>query len=152
MTSQEEGRRPLIFPGDSRHRIVKKVWGEEEWVINAPADPEGRGGYCGKILRLTPGFRCSLHYHPVKHETFYVLKGRVLLELRAQPTTSTYLVQMRPGDSQVIRPGIPHRFSAEGGTGATIIEFSTTHDDADVVRLEESGCCEVRSEEHNDGR
>ena len=54
------------------HKIVKKVWGHEEWIINRD--------YCGKKLILKKGFRCSIHHHKVKDETFYIIKGKVLLE------------------------------------------------------------------------
>ena len=55
-------------------KTVKKVWGQEEWVVN-------NDKYCGKILTVKKGFRCSLHYHKKKHETFYVLEGNLLMEV-----------------------------------------------------------------------
>ncbi len=53
-------------------KIVTKEWGEERWIVNRD--------YCGKLLILKKGFRCSLHYHKNKDETFYVNKGKVLME------------------------------------------------------------------------
>jgi len=50
---------------------VKKIWGSEEWLVNNEL-------YCCKILNLKKGYRCSIHYHKDKDETFYVLKGIVL--------------------------------------------------------------------------
>lgn len=35
----------------------------------------------GKILTLKKGFRCSLHTHKIKDETFYILDGEVLMEV-----------------------------------------------------------------------
>lgn len=106
-------------------KIVPKVWGREIWVANNPK-------YCGKLLIIRPGFKCSLHYHKVKMETFYCVKGRCTLEVGGQaydlyPLTAP--VTIMPGDRHLF-------FSLRG---ATIMEVSTFHDDADVVRLAESG-------------
>lgn len=103
--------------------IVEKVWGYEEWIINTPI-------YCGKKFLLRKGYQSSLHYHPEKDETFYVDKGKVLLELNGEKIT------MNPGDSQRILPEQRHRFF--GLEESIIYEFSTHHSDDDVVRLEES--------------
>lgn len=104
-------------------KIVEKVWGHEEWVINTDK-------YCGKKLVLNQGYQSSLHYHKEKDETFYVESGKVLLELDSQQ------IIMNPGDAQRILPNQRHRFS--GLEKSVILEFSTTHDDNDVVRLKDS--------------
>ena len=52
--------------------IVEKVWGYEEYIANFPDS-----GYCGKKLHLNKGYRCSVHSHPEKDETFYIEKGRI---------------------------------------------------------------------------
>ena len=103
--------------------IISKVWGEEHWLVNE--------SYCGKRLILNKGYRCSLHYHEIKDETFYVAKGKVLLELHGKK------IIMNPGDSQRIKPNDIHRFS--GLENSEIIEFSTHHDEEDTYRKEPSG-------------
>jgi len=107
--------------------VVEKVWGQEIWMVNDE--------YCGKILRVKPGYMCSLHYHPVKRETFYVQAGSVSLERRTNEGIFNEL--LFSGESRTIPPYTPHRFSSY--TGAQIIEISTHHEDEDVVRLEPSG-------------
>ncbi len=109
-------------------KVVKKVWGTEHWLEN--------GEYCLKILELTPGYRCSFHFHPQKRETFLVQSGVVRLEQRGVrgEVIDEMLVE---GDYRTIEPKTPHRFSSH--TGATIIEASTHHSDEDVVRISESG-------------
>ena len=104
-------------------KTVPKVWGEELWIVNK--------NYCGKLLILNKGFRCSLHYHKNKDETFYINKGRVLMELNGQKYV------MWPGDVQEIKPGDKHRFT--GLEDSEIIEFSTHHQDSDSIREELSG-------------
>jgi len=104
-------------------KIIKKVWGEEHWLVNED--------YCGKRLMLNKGHRCSLHYHKIKDETFYVVKGKVLLELNGEK------IIMNQGDLQRIKPQDVHRFS--GLEDSEIIEFSTHHDEDDCYRIEPSG-------------
>lgn len=104
-------------------KIVKKEWGEERWLVNR--------NYCGKLLILKKDYRCSLHYHKNKDETFYVNKGRVLMEVGNEKRV------MVPGDVQRIEPGTLHRFT--GLENSEIIEFSTHHEDSDSYRKEPSG-------------
>jgi len=107
-------------------RIVKKEWGEEHWIVNRE--------YAGKKMVLYKNHRCSLHYHKIKDETFYVIKGCVLLELNDK------IKILKPGDSILIKPNDKHRFT--GLEESEIIEFSTHHydeDDRDNYRLEFSG-------------
>ncbi len=74
-------------------QIVKKQWGEEHWIVNRE--------YCGKKLLLKKGFRCSIHQHPVKDETFHLQSGLVYLEVA--------------GEGRILRPG--GMFGRTGGDG-----------------------------------
>ena len=56
-----------------KQREFEKVWGAETWLCNTDH-------YCGKILHLNKGYRCSIHSHKIKDETFYILYGKVLME------------------------------------------------------------------------
>ncbi|MBI2135320.1 cupin domain-containing protein [Candidatus Woesearchaeota archaeon] len=107
----------------TEHKIVPKVWGSEEWIVNRD--------YCGKKLILKKGFRCSMHHHKKKDETFYVLKGKVLIEIGMKKQV------MLPNDSVWIPPGAKHRFT--GLENSEIMEFSTHHEDSDSYRDELSG-------------
>ncbi|RKX69080.1 hypothetical protein DRP43_04800 [candidate division TA06 bacterium] len=102
---------------------VKKIWGEELWVVNRD--------YCGKILLLKRGFSCSLHRHKIKDETFYIIRGNVLMEVGDKKWI------MKPRDFVRIPPNTWHRFS--GLTSAEIVEFSTHHKDSDTERKTKSG-------------
>lgn len=103
---------------------VKKVWGREIWIANNKL-------YCGKLLSLKKGYHSSYHRHLVKDETFFVLKGRVLLQLGHKFLT------LKRNDSIRIKPKHWHRFY--GIVSSTIIEFSTRHSDRDVERKTQSG-------------
>jgi len=104
-------------------KIVPKVWGEERWIVNRD--------YCGKLLLLKKGFRCSMHHHKNKDETFFVTSGKVFLELDGEKMT------LNPGDAQLVMSNQKHRFT--GLEDSEIIEFSTHHEDTDSYRDEPSG-------------
>lgn len=110
-------------------KVVKKIWGQELWVCN-------NNRYCGKILTLKIGYRCSLHCHKKKHETFYILKGKVLMELNGMKKV------LLPEMSVTITPFTNHRFT--GLKNSTIIEFSTHHKDSDSYRTTKSGKIELK--------
>ena len=103
---------------------VEKVWGTEEIIVNNDL-------YCGKFLNIAPGYQCSLHYHVVKDETFFVAVGKVDMQVGDEAFV------LNEGESVRILPGTPHRFGSR--SLAVIIEISTPHSDDDVVRLEPSG-------------
>jgi quercetin dioxygenase-like cupin family protein len=103
---------------------IDKVWGYEEEIVNTSE-------YCGKFLYLDKGKRSSLHFHKIKDETFYILSGKVLMEVEGNEKV------MIEGDSIRIMPGQKHRFS--GLNDSVIIEFSTHHEEDDSYRDELSG-------------
>jgi rfaE bifunctional protein kinase chain/domain len=105
---------------------VDKEWGYEDWIVNYESS-----NYCGKKLILNKGYQCSIHYHKIKNEVFYINKGFVLLYAYDE-----YKL-MKPGDSIIIEPGTKHRFI--GLSNAEIIEFSSHHKDEDSYRDEPSG-------------
>jgi len=104
----------------TQYKEVPKVWGKEVWLVNR--------NYCGKKLVLNKGFRCSMHYHRNKDETFYINKGKVLMEINNEKRI------MEEGDSVRITPRAKHRFT--GLANSEIIEFSTHHEDEDSYREE----------------
>ena len=103
-------------------KTVPKGWGKEEWIANTPM-------YCGKLLTVEGGKRCSLHHHENKCETFHILEGRILLEVEGQT------FEMGPNDTVDIYPYQLHRF-----TGlvpfSVILEVSTQHFEFDSIRTE----------------
>jgi sialic acid synthase SpsE/D-lyxose ketol-isomerase len=75
--------------------------------------------YCKKILVQLPGQAHPTHYHKRKEETFQVLWGELKTELDGRQKT------LQPGDTQLVMPGVWHRFWTE--TGCVFEEVSTTH-------------------------
>ncbi len=76
--------------------------------------------YCSKWLTLLPGQECPTHFHKLKKETFFVLRGQVKLVADGQPVT------LETGDHYTLRPGVRHSFGSAAGA---VIEEVSTHDE-----------------------
>lgn len=103
---------------------VTKTWGYELWIANSAL-------YCGKMLHFNAGKRCSLHYHKLKDETFYLHSGHVVVKLLGPAQDSE--VRLLPGDSLHIPPGTLHQIEALADSD--LYEFSTEHFDSDSYRI-----------------
>lgn len=86
--------------------------GETEfWVAN-----ESEHGYCGKFLFVFDGQTCPYHEHRAKHETFFIVKGSVLMKT---PDGERILAG---GDTFVVPTGTGHSFTGIGP--ALVLEVS----------------------------
>jgi len=83
----------------------------EFWIAN-----EIEAGYCGKFLFLFDGQWCPEHEHRLKHETFYILRGQVLMIAGGEERL------MNAGDRLIMPPGVKHKFAGVGP--ALILELS----------------------------
>ena len=117
----------LLKNTDSMKR-VEKGWGYELWIHN---DEE----YCGKLLYFKKGKKCSLHYHDLKKETFYVQSGRLECTFYNldEPEEKSTLI-LAAGDSKEIPRRLVHQMKALEDT--VMFEFSTQHFDEDSIRIE----------------
>ncbi len=84
----------------------------EYWIAN-----ETEAGYCGKYLFVVDGQTCPQHRHHTKHETFFVIKGRVRMAYGDQ------VLEMGEGDVLPVVPGRFHRFTGIGP--ALLLELSS---------------------------
>lgn len=109
----------------NRMTLVPKLWGSEETLVNNEL-------YCAKYLNLKPGHKCSLHYHKIKDETFFVVKGMVQMEYNG------FVCTLEPRVCIRIHPGDMHRFWTDEPNGAQILEISTHDEATDSYRLENS--------------
>ncbi len=108
-------------------KIVIKPWGREIWIAY------NNGRYAGKILEIKAGHRLSLQYHEKKHETLYLLDGKIrfLLEDENGHYNDEVIVH---GGLKVIPPGRKHRMEAI--QDSRFVEFSSPELD-DVIRIED---------------
>jgi mannose-6-phosphate isomerase-like protein (cupin superfamily) len=86
--------------------IEPKGWGREIWIANNPL-------YCGKILEMQKGKRCSLHFHKIKTESFYLRSGLLLMTIKESPEgPTTQQFELQAGQCLDILPGLVHRMEA----------------------------------------
>lgn len=90
----------------------KEIGETEFWIAN-----NEQHGYCGKFLFVLDGQTCPYHQHRVKHETFFVLKGRIHMKLKEEQRI------MQQGDVLGMPPGTGHSFTGLGP--ALVLEVST---------------------------
>ncbi len=114
----------------------RKTWGFEAWAANSEK-------YCGKLLHVEAGLRCSLHYHVSKDETFFLHTGTVIILLRDKQGNDSE-VRLWPGDCLHIAPGQMHQIIG-GEVDSDLFEFSTQHFEEDSYRVER-GTPEKKSE------
>lgn len=111
-----------------------KNWGYELWI-------ENNALYCGKHLHVIPKKKCSVHYHKIKKETFYIISGSLIIEYSSNlnldfwETDQYNKVILHAGEAYTLEPYIAHRFYANGSIPCDFIEISTHHDDNDSFRI-----------------
>jgi len=106
---------------------VPKGWGYEKWIVNTEE-------YCGKLLFLDEGKRCSWHYHNLKDETFYLQSGKILLYYGDTDSIDEAKdIILEPGDKFHIYRGLRHQMIAI--ESSELFEFSTQHFDEDSIRV-----------------
>jgi len=108
--------------------VEPKGWGREVWIANSPF-------FCGKILEIKRGKKCSLHFHKLKTESFYLRAGH--LRIRVKESHSDQKVEefeLRPGQCMDVPVGLVHQMEAL--EDSELLEFSTQHFDSDSHRLE----------------
>lgn len=115
------------------HTVIKN-WGYELWI-------ENNNLYCGKHLHIIPNKKCSVHYHKIKKETFYIISGSLVLEysqnlgLDAWESNQYNKIILNTGEFYTIDPYTAHRFYTHRSTPCDFIEISTHHDDKDSFRI-----------------
>ena len=107
--------------------VEPKGWGREVWIAN-------NTHYCGKILEIAKGKRCSLHFHKLKTESFYLRRGR--LQIRVKEATDTQTIhefELYERECMDVLPGLVHQMEAL--EDSELYEFSTQHFESDSYRL-----------------
>ncbi len=107
--------------------IHPKGWGYEKWIVN-------KEEYCGKLLHMIKGKKCSWHYHSLKDETFYLQEGKILLKYSDDDEIEKAKeIVLNRGDKFHIYRGLRHQMFALEDTD--LFEFSTQHFEHDSNRV-----------------
>jgi mannose-6-phosphate isomerase-like protein (cupin superfamily) len=116
-----------MIVGETDYKFVSKGWGFERWIWN-DAD------YCGKLLFIAKGRKCSWHKHFLKKETFYVQQGEVhVLYGWDDDLAKAEHVLLKQGSVFHVPPGLCHQMCGE--TDTYLFEFSTEHADSDSIKI-----------------
>ena len=94
--------------------------------------------YCKKILFLLKNQIHPEQFHKIKKETFFVLYGKVKLEIKKKNNTVFKTKIMRQGEIYTIKPNEVHRFRSIGKEGAVIEELSTESKTNDSFYLDKT--------------
>ena len=108
-------------------KFVPKGWGYEKWIVNCEE-------YCGKLLFIAKGKRCSWHYHEKKDEVFYVQSGKISLRHSFDDEIGfSDEIILSKGDKFHVYRNQRHQMLALEDT--ELFEFSTEHFDEDSHRV-----------------
>jgi mannose-6-phosphate isomerase-like protein (cupin superfamily) len=107
--------------------IVEKGWGKEIIFVN-------NDDYCGKILCFNKHKKCSMHYHIKKKETWYIAKGKFILNWINIENGTKYSEYLIVGDVITNERGEPHQLVALE-EDSQVFEVSTKHYDSDSYRI-----------------
>jgi mannose-6-phosphate isomerase-like protein (cupin superfamily) len=113
----------------NKPKRVEKDWGYELWLANNEEED-----YCGKILYIKADCFSSLHFHSKKHETFYILEGRLKVEMVNTLIGEKVEYLLKEGETFEIERNDPHKLIAHKGP-VKFIEISTFHEDADSFKI-----------------
>ncbi|HCG77357.1 MAG: hypothetical protein COZ37_05255 [bacterium (Candidatus Ratteibacteria) CG_4_10_14_3_um_filter_41_18] len=83
----------------------------EYWIANNREE-----GYCGKFLFVFDGQTCPYHHHNFKHETFFILKGKVKMVVGGREMVKSQ------GDVLAMEQKADHSFTGIGP--ALLLEVS----------------------------
>ena len=108
---------------------VDKDWGFELIRVNNKEED-----YCSKILYIEADKGTSMHYHLIKHETFYVREGTLIIDTIDPQTIELTSTVLTVGECMEIPRGIAHQLKSIGSP-VEFDETSTYSDDLDSYRV-----------------
>ena len=88
----------------------------ETGYIDYKVTNDRKAGYCGKFIFVFDGQTLPFHHHQDKHETFFVLKGRIKMNFDGDS------FEMGEGDTLVVEWNKEHSFTGLGT--ALVLEVS----------------------------
>lgn len=93
---------------------IGKVWGATQCLESTPLFELHK-------LTIKPKHKCSLHVHRRKWNCFYVIKGRLFIDVVKSDYALTDTTELGPGEYTTVRPGEHHQFRT-GHEGCEALE------------------------------
>ncbi len=127
---------PLARRIEARHLpltadfMTEKRWQDARGQAHLIVDDRPLRRVCLLTLEPGAGFR-GAHLHRRKHEGFYVVEGRALVELVCAQSGERLTLEQGPGDRLWLPPGVAHRISAPGPDPLVFVEFTDRPYDRD---------------------
>tara|TARA_E500000178_G_C16902337_1_gene698668 strand:- start:109 stop:675 length:567 start_codon:yes stop_codon:yes gene_type:complete len=90
--------------------------------------------YCKKLLFILNKQVHPEQYHNIKEETFFVLFGKIKLQLTEKKIKKT--IYLSAGEIFTIKTGVIHKFICISKQGAVIEELSTSHIKSDSFYID----------------
>lgn len=112
--------------------IMGKVWGTTEAIDETPAMAVHR-------LIIKPNHKCSLHVHRFKWNGFYVISGRLMIDVIKNDYALTDTTELGPGDYTKVRPGEHHQFRTGDEPCVALETYFTEPLSEDIVRKDKGG-------------
>jgi mannose-6-phosphate isomerase-like protein (cupin superfamily) len=116
--------------------VMGKVWGSTEELLSTPMLSLHR-------LKIFHNHHCSLHVHRFKWNGFYVIRGKLFIEVIKNDYALTDVTELAPGDITTVKPGEHHRFRT-GDENCEALEFYYTEPlSEDIIRKDKGGPVEA---------
>ena len=116
------------LPNNGPEVRVRKGRGQEDWMLNNEK-------LCMKILTLEQGKKCSMHFHNLKEEIFFVVSGTMVFKYIDTETGKLEEYIMNAGETVHIPPCVPHQMWGTSEEPCVFVECSTQHFDDDSYRV-----------------
>lgn len=112
---------------------IDKIWGTTEPLIATPLFEMHR-------LALIPEHRCSLHVHRHKWNAFYVIDGKLFIDIvEGDMNAAVISVELGSGDHTTIAPGVHHQFRTGKGPCNALEMYYTEPLSEDIIRRNVGG-------------
>lgn len=111
--------------------ITGKAWGTTEELLSTSMLSMHR-------LTIRPKHQCSLHVHRFKWNGFFVIKGRLSIDVVKTDYALTDTTDLGPGGITTVKPGEHHRFRT-GDEPCEAIEFYFTEPLSEDIDRKDTG-------------
>jgi mannose-6-phosphate isomerase-like protein (cupin superfamily) len=113
--------------------VTGKVWGRTQPLHKCAAVEVHR-------VSIAPNSHCSLHMHRWRRNDFFVLSGRLTIEVQKVDYPLTDKTELGPGDYTSVAPGEYHRFvSGDEPVEALEIYYPEPLNAEDITRADHGG-------------